>query len=153
MSRRIDKWPIKDSLDSSDYVLLDTPSGQRRILRADFYTALENEGFRKSPRMVVKAAQTAAYQVLISDEIVQMDTTSGALTVTLPPAADMYDSDTGVSRLVVIKKVENSGNALTVEGNGSETVDGSANQALSGSHASRTYYSDGSNMFSIAGVG
>lgn len=52
-----------------------------------------------------------------------VDCTAGAVTVTLLPVADCLAD-------VVVKKVDASGNAVTIEGDGAETIDGAANASL-----------------------
>lgn len=54
---------------------------------------------------------TSAYTILPSDTIVQADTTSGAFTLTLPSAATAKKG-----KLLKIKKVDSSGNLLTISG-------------------------------------
>jgi hypothetical protein len=60
-----------------------------------------------------------------------VDCTAGAVTVTLPPVADCLAD-------IVVKKVDASGNAVTIEGDGSETIDGAANKSLAAQYDSKT---------------
>ncbi len=54
-----------------------------------------------------------------------VDATSGAVTANLPTASSSE------GWVVVLKKVDASGNAVTADGNGSETIDGATTKALS----------------------
>jgi hypothetical protein len=69
---------------------------------------------------------------------------SGAYTVTLPAAA----SNTG--RIYYIKNIDTDGDNITVDGNGSETIDGSATYILDAYLQSIKIISDGSNWHVIA---
>lgn len=62
----------------------------------------------------------AAYTASWHDETLLVDATGGAVTVTLPAAA----SNKGLR--LVVKKIDASANAVTVDGNSSETIDGAA---------------------------
>lgn len=67
------------------------------------------------------------------------DTSSGAFTITLPPAG------LTPNRIIHIKKIDSSVNNLTVDGDGSETIDGAAMETLSTQYEVLTVVSDGSN--------
>ncbi len=66
---------------------------------------------------------TAAYTVETEVYWIRVDCTSGAITVTLPPVGD-------VGRPIGVIKVDSSGNAVTVDGNGSETINGATTKSL-----------------------
>ena len=74
-----------------------------------------------------------------SDYFVLCDASGGAFTVTLPAAA----SHTG--RIYHIKKTDSSANAVTTDGNASETIDGATTQVNSTQYNSISIVSDGSN--------
>lgn len=58
-----------------------------------------------------------------TNAIILADATNGAFSVTLPPAVEGGD--------FIIKKIDVSANAVTVDGDGSETIDGATTQPLS----------------------
>ncbi len=58
------------------------------------------------------------------DDVILCDCTAGAITVTLPKVSDR------VNYRYIIKKIDSSGNAVTIDGDGSETIDGAATQPL-----------------------
>lgn len=66
----------------------------------------------------------AAYTVKWSDDLVLVDATAGAVTITLPPVAS------SLGQRVVIKKIDSSVNAVTVDGSGSEEIDGATTVTL-----------------------
>jgi hypothetical protein len=80
------------------------------------------------------------YTVLSSDQVILCDCSSGAITVNLPASA----SNDG--RLITIKKIDTSlANAVTIEGNLSETIDGELNTTLNTQYEKLEIVSDGSN--------
>ena len=68
---------------------------------------------------------------------VRSDATGGAFTVTLPAAAGV------TGRVYVVKKIDSSGNAVTVDGNGAETIDGSTTFPLTAQFDIVTIQSNG----------
>lgn len=81
---------------------------------------------------------TTTYTVTAGDYTVLGDTTGGGFTITLPPASP------NKGRIFIIKKTV-AANTLTIDGDGSETIDGLATQALTTQYDSITVHSDGSN--------
>ncbi len=73
------------------------------------------------------------------------DATSAAFTETLPAAASAGDGFT-----IAIKKTDATAHAVTIDGNGSETIDGSLTLALSSQNDSVILVCNGSNWYSIA---
>lgn len=91
-------------------------------------------------------SKTNNYTATGRDRTILVDTTAGARTITLPAAA-------GVKHLrITIKKTDSSGNAVTIDGDGSETIDGATTQSLASQYDAMTVQSDGSNWH-IIGVG
>lgn len=84
-------------------------------------------------------AKTANYTATENDEFIAVDATSGAVTITLPPVAT-----TRGGKRYVIKKIDSSGNAVTADGNASETIDGATTKATSTQWASFTLINTGS---------
>lgn len=80
---------------------------------------------------------SATGDIASTDGLVLVDATAGAVTMTLPLAASVP------GRVFAVKKVDASGNAVTVDGNGSETIDGATTQALSAQYDVLTVASDG----------
>jgi len=74
---------------------------------------------------VTRVSKTANYSASYFDELIEVDATGGAVTITLPLLADSG------GQLLIVKKVDASANAVTVDGFAAETVDGAANTVLS----------------------
>ncbi|MBN4066007.1 hypothetical protein JYT51_01585 [Candidatus Amoebophilus asiaticus] len=64
-------------------------------------------------------SKTANYTVTASDYTILGDASSGNITITLPASSGI------TGRIYVIKKTDSSGNTVTLDGNASETIDGS----------------------------
>ncbi len=107
------------------------------FLKDDTVTAAKLVDGISIPRSIV--SKTTTYTITSSDDIVTCDASGGAFTVTLPAAA----SNTGL--VLLIKKTDNGTNAVTVDGNGSETIDGSTTIALPGLNNFIEVVSDGTN--------
>lgn len=82
----------------------------------------------------------STYNVPVGVTVVLADATSGAITVNLPAA-----SGDNENRMIAVKKVDSSVNAVTVDGNASETIDGSTTRVLSSQYDVVMMVSDGSN--------
>lgn len=84
--------------------------------------------------------KTTTYQILSTDGFVNCS--GSAFTVTLPAASGLS------GKKIVITKTDSSlTNIITIEGSGSETIDGQLNTALHTQYESVTAYCDGSNWF------
>jgi hypothetical protein len=93
------------------------------------------------PYTIVTAA---TYTAKAGDRLIGVNR-SGAVTITLP-------SDQLIAgRTCTIKDESGSASAnnITLATEGSETIDGSATDTISEDYGSKTYYSDGSNWFSV----
>lgn len=86
---------------------------------------------------------TATGSVAASDYAIMVDATSAAVTINLPAAA----SNTG--RVLNVKKVDASGNAVTLDGNASETIDGATTLAIATQYQSYTVICDGTGWWII----
>lgn len=84
--------------------------------------------------------KTTTYTALAGD-VLLCDATGAAFTVTLPAAATVTGSS------ISVKKTDSSGNAVTIDGNGAETIDGATTLALSTQYEAVTLWSDGSNWW------
>jgi len=95
-------------------------------------------------------AKTADYTIVEADrdKIVLVDATAGPVTITLLASATAGDG----FRLVV-KKVDSSANAVTVDGTASETIDGATTSTLSTQYDSVNLVSDGSNWHEFLNIG
>ena len=91
-------------------------------------------------------SKTADYTIVEADRdrLVLVDTTSGNVTITLLAAATAGDGFQ-----VAIKKTSSDSNTVTIDGNGSETIDGSTTTTLSNQNEVAIVMCDGSNWFVV----
>lgn len=106
---------------------------------ADIQADLTEQINEAVPSIGNTTINSASYTVLSTDELILADASSNAITVTLPSAG----SNTG--REIWIKKTDTSTNTVTVDGSGSETIDGATTYVLSSQHQSIGIISDGVN--------
>jgi len=91
-----------------------------------------------------RTAKTSVFTAGTDGYYYACDATSAAFAANLPPAA------TVPNRIYVFKKIDSSGNAVTVTANGAETIEGSGTVALSSQWAKVTVISNGSNWEKLA---
>jgi hypothetical protein len=84
-------------------------------------------------------AVTSATTIDVSDNLILCDASSAAFTVTLTAAASTGNKE------LTIKKTDSSGNAITIDGNASETIDGATTYSLPTQYKAVTIVCDGSN--------
>ncbi|MDB4442331.1 hypothetical protein N9219_02810 [bacterium] len=85
---------------------------------------------------------TAASDTLVNTDHTNLcDCTSNAITVNLPAAS--------AGQRFEIKKIDATANAVTIDGNGSETIDGALTKVITAQYESVTLVSDGTNWFIV----
>jgi len=105
---------------------------------------LTDYGMRLIYRLVIPVAtKTAAYTATKSDGLILCDATAAAFTVTLPSAANIE------GKALELVKIDSGANAVTVDGNGSETISGSANVSLASQWDVTVVRSDGTNWIKL----
>lgn len=87
------------------------------------------------------AAGTYAHAETNGQIVILVDTTAGNITIGLPPAANN-------TAIFHIKKTI-AANNLTIDGNGAETIDGSATKVLAAQYASASLVSDGTKWHNL----
>lgn len=88
-------------------------------------------------------SKTGAYTATATDHTILCNATSAAFTITLPASSG------ATRRRYVIKKTDSSANAVTIDGNASETIDGATTYALNNQYESVEIQCDGSNWHII----
>lgn len=83
--------------------------------------------------------KTGAYTVTDSDAVIICDAASGAFTITLPTVVGR------TGKVFYIKKVDATANAVTIDGDATETIDGALTQVLAVQYNALKIVSDGSN--------
>lgn len=94
-----------------------------------------------SGRIVTTSAAT--YTLTRLDSILLVDATSAACTVTVPAAADYTD------RQWIVKKIDASANAVTLDATGANTIDGAGTLALASQWDSAHIASNGTAWFVV----
>jgi hypothetical protein len=102
-------------------------------------TAFTMTAVSNAATTILSASKTSAYTATSNDGIILCDSSGGAFTVTLPAAA----SNSG--KILRFKKTDTSTNAVTVDGNASETIDGALTLKLCSRYDFLDIVSDGSN--------
>jgi len=79
------------------------------------------------------------YSALATDYTIICDCSSGVITVALPAAASNTD------RIINVKKIDSTANAVTIDGNSAETIDGATTQVFNTQYINIPVQCDGSN--------
>ena len=111
-----------------------TPNNAQQYSAARFIGGI----FLSRIRSVTGTAVVAA-----GDSILLADATAGAVTVPLPAAAD------NEGRTITVKKIDASVNTVTLDGDGSETIDNAATKVISTQYASVSVVSDGAEWWIV----
>jgi len=107
-------------------------------------TEIGNTWNAKASTVLDVVTKTADYTAnIITDSIILCDATSGVVTITLPTSVG------NAGKTFSVKKIDASGNNVVVDGNGSQTIDGSTTQTISTQYDEKRIVSDGSNWFII----
>ena len=86
---------------------------------------------------------TSNTSLTTSDCLVLVDATAGNVTIDLAPVAGKEGSE------VIVKKVDSSVNTVTVDANGSETIDGTTTKVLTTQYESIRVASDGATWWVV----
>jgi hypothetical protein len=88
---------------------------------------------------IAPTSKTTTYTATTSDETILADTSGGAWTLTL------YSAASNAGRKLTVKKTTSDTNALSIDADGSETIDTCTVKLLQGENQSITMISDGTN--------
>lgn len=89
------------------------------------------------------ATKTTTYTATSTDDVLLGDASGGAFSITLPAAT------ASAGMRLAVKKVDASANAVTIDGNASETIDGVTTKALSSQNAAYDIVCDGSAWYIV----
>ena len=90
-------------------------------------------------------SKSSAYTASVADSIIGVDTTSSAVTITLPSAGAIAGKV-----YIIADEGGNAGtNNITVATEGSETIDGSSTATINSNYGALRIYSDGTNFFTF----
>jgi len=93
----------------------------------------------------VSTEKTSNYTVTDSDLIIYVDATSSPATITLPAATDSG------GHVFYIKKVDSSGNTVTIDADGTETIDGEQTIEMNLQYQCIMVHCDGTEWFILGG--
>jgi len=93
---------------------------------------------------VVVTNADSPYTILPTDKFIKLDTSAGAVTVILPPVADVEDYTYYIKHVV-------GGSAGTIDGDGAETIDGAATLATAAGNGN-ILKNDGTEWFILASI-
>lgn len=102
----------------------------------------DGTSWQGSPLNISVVTKTGAYTA-VNGNVVLSDASSGGFTVTLPAAASNANAK------IDIKKIDATGNIVTIDGNASETIDGGLTATLLNQYESITLVCDGANWYII----
>jgi hypothetical protein len=119
-------------------VFLSGSVGTSGVIRNNLYLTASG-----APHFANAANISSATTLSWAQDLVHCNATSAAFTVTLPAAASY------LGKVYTVRKIDASGNAVTIDGNGAETIDGAATQSLSSQWQYLTIRSDGVAWYSF----
>lgn len=125
----LSKW-IVQGMSAAVYV-----SGTNTWTGVNTWSAAENHKY---------TAVSADTTLNTTHYMVNVDATAGAKTITLPTAVGC------AGRVYIIRKLDSSANVVTIDGNGSETINGATTKALSAQYSVAQIMSNGANWMTIA---
>lgn len=110
--------------------------GQSTVSETDIYRDVDGRILWTSPSAYQPAGTVSAivtktgdYTATVTDHTILVDASGGAVVITLPLAANVYAN--GIGREYVVKKIDASGYTVTVDGAGSELIDGDLTKMIS----------------------
>lgn len=89
---------------------------------------------------------TGNYTQSLNDSILLVNATSGAITITLQPALQCEQ------KRLTIKKTDSSGNAVTIDANSTETIDGALTKSLATQYKSYELVAQGGNWWIVSTI-
>ena len=118
-------------------------SGIEDNATADQTGAQIRTAYQAACMVVTKTVSDSPYTATSSDDTILCNATDGAITINLPSAV-------GISgKKYIIKKIDASANNITIDPDGTETIDGGSTVAITGQYDSYTFQSDNVNWWVI----
>lgn len=93
--------------------------------------------------ILTHATKTGAYTVTLEDSTIWVDASGGVITITLPTAVGIG------GKIINIVKVDSSSNALTIDADGTETINGELTAVTAIQYTSLTLQSNNANWIII----
>ena len=133
----------------NDLVVTNPVGGTDDINQGDDHLRLIKNALRNTFKGASRAfqfpaaptAKVGAYNIVLADQnsLIRGDATSGTFTITLPLGSAVF-----AGYEVTVMKGDSSANAVTVDGNGAETINGDATRTLASQYDAETYRWEGS---------
>lgn len=139
--KRINDLQLRSDFDATCNFPSDDLVQTWRVTGAQVLAYIQANLDKNDVRKVPVSSKTSAYTALVTDDVLLVDATSGAFTVTLPTVA------TSTGKILKLKKIDSSVNAITIDGNGAETIDGAATIALVEQYESLSLVCNGTAWF------
>jgi len=129
-TKRISELQLRSDFDTTCNVPVDDATQSWRTTGAQILAFIASSLTRALiPAGVVAklniASKTGAYTIdAASDDVILANAAGGAFTLTLPAISGI------AGRVIIVKKTDSSANAVTIDGNSTETIDGAADFQL-----------------------
>lgn len=136
-----------------------TPPANARLAKLFFYGCHSSDpsagstwydGVRFHPRPdafdiadVKTITNTDSPYTVTDEKLVLCDATAGVITVNLPPVVDWP------GEIIRVKKIDSSDNAITIDGDGAETIDGATTVTIVYQYQTLSFTNDGTSVYII----
>lgn len=120
-----------------------TTSLQGGTTGAYYHLTQQQHIFLVTPATAIRTVTSSSYTVQETDRVILCDCTSNNITINLAASSNRYPL------WVTIKKIDSSVNTVTIDGDSSETIDGSATKTISTQYDKYSIVTNGSNWFII----
>lgn len=115
-------------------------------IRRNLYELGGSDGYSGTVRRLAVVSKTANYTATNTDDVILVDASAGAVTISLPTAVGI------AGRSYHVKKTDSSANAVIVDPNGTETIDGQATTSLTSQYETLSVESNGANWVRLPNV-
>lgn len=142
--KRINDLQLRSDFDETCNIPTDDLVQTWRITGQQILDFINSDIDKNAIRKLPISTKTTTYAILSSDGVILANAAGGAFSVSLPAANTM------TGQVLYVKKIDSSDNAVTIDPNGSETIDGDTTLAISLQYQSRGFISDGSAWYIIS---
>jgi hypothetical protein len=136
---------LRTKLTSAQALSISTPATGLSVYNTDYNVNQHYNGSNwvLSTNMSVQS-KSATYSIISNDNILLVDATSGAKTITLPTAIGLSGTN------YIVKKIDNSVNVITINTTSSQTIDGMLTKSINTQYSGYNIVSNGTNWYIIA---
>lgn len=121
----------------SDIIIGGASGAATRLAVGGAGTRLRSDGTNLTYSFGTTTAKTTTYTAVLNDELIRVDASGGAWTLNL------FAASGNAGKILTIKKTDSSVLVITIDANGSETIDGALTKKLSTQYESFTIECDG----------